>query len=296
MLFRSSLRTVGTMACAVALTLAFSVPTAAQIQKPKNAVKSLKSQSQGLVQDAKKSLVNTKVVLGAQLAGFTKAIANGAAYSPDKIESLFTDIEGVQADISEAVQNAVLDMRAVGSQLLTDINGGLVDPSIGIYPENFYRGDQGHLDAFHFNVREIVRKSLKLTRHRMRRLAKNLRKNTTVQVTSVVGPRLAMPALVIGEGVVSPLEEMLMVDLLMAHSDTNFNDDGFLYASGSANATEGPVTVEIYDITGQVVASQLSQLSPQNRWLVTFENMTEGNYQVLATQGVHRALSEIGVR
>lgn len=299
MSFRLTLRTAGLLTCAVALSLTFPNPASAQIQKPKNATKNLRFQSQQIINEAKGQLVNPKLVLGARLKGFTKAVANGAPYDEKQLEDLFEDIDDVQAEVSHAIQTAVKDMRSTASQLLADISGGTVDPASGIFPENFYRGDQGHLDAFHYNVREISRKSLKLARKRMRKLARSIRRNTTINLTSVVGPRLAMPALVVGAGTVSPIEELLMVDLLMAHSDSNFPDNGFLHASGSANPGLGDVTVEIYDITGELVDTQVSPLSVgtlPNRWLVHFSGLTEGNYQVLATQGVHRSLSEIGVR
>ncbi len=293
---RPLLRTLGRVSLAAGLVVALTVPASAQISKSKNAVKDLKAKSQLTVKETKVKLRNPKIVLGAQLSGFTKAVANGAAYGPDRIRELFEDMEDVQAVVSASVQEAVVSIRDHASMLLADISQGPVDPAKGIYPENFYRGDQGHLDTFHFNVREIVRKSLKLTRHRMRKLAKSLRKNTTIDLTSVVGPRLALPALVVGEGVVDPVEEMLMVDLLMAHSDSNFEGDGFLHASGSANPGEGTVTVELYDITGTLVASENSVLDGNNRWIVHFSELGEGNYQVLAKQGGHLSLSEIGVR
>jgi hypothetical protein len=296
---RLTLRTAGQLTCAVALAIAFSNPAAAQIQKPKNATKNLKFQSQQIINEAKKQLINPKVVLGARLKGFTKAVANGAPYDAQELQELYEDIDEVQAEVSDAIQTAVMDMRDAASLLLADINGASVDPAAGIFPENFYRGDQGHLDLFHYNVREIARKSMKLARKRMRKLAKNIRKNTSINLTSVVGPRLAMPALVIGEGTVDPIEELLMVDLLMAHSDGNFPDDGVIHASGSGNPGEGDVTVEVYDITGALVDTQVSQLSTgtaPNRWIVHFSGLTEGNYQVLAKQGEHRSLSEIGIR
>ena len=87
-----------------------------------------------------------------------------------------------------------------------------------------------------------------------------------------------------------------MVDLLMAHSDSNFEGDGYLHASGSANPGEGSVTVELYDITGALVASDTSRLDEHDRWIVHFSELGEGNYQVLAKQGGHQSLSEIGVR
>jgi len=305
MSFRINLRTAGQLTCAVALAIAFSNAATAQITKPKNAVKNLKYQSKVIIKEAKIKLVAPKNVLGLEINIFTKTVvSNPSATDMEMLTELFLNIDKVQAEVSDAVQTAVRTMRDAASVLLSDISGASVDPAAGIFPENFYRGDQGHLDTFHYNVREISRKSLKLARHRMRRLARNVRKNTAIDLTSVVGPRLAMPALVVGEEEVNPLEELLMVDLLLAHSDSTLSDDGALHASGSANPDLGDVTVEIYDITGKLVASQTSPLSDgtdplfqfENRWVVHFAGLTEGNYQVLAKQGDRRSLSEIGVR
>jgi hypothetical protein len=305
MSFRTPLRTASHLTCVVALALAFSNPATAQITKPKNAVKNLKYQSQQIIREAKKKLVAPKNLLGLEISIFTKTVAsNPSSTDSELLTELFLNIDKVQAEVSDAVQTAVRTMRDNASVLLGDIDAPSVDPALGIFPENFYRGDQGHLDTFHSNVREISRKSLKLARHRMKRLDRNVRKNTTIELTWRVGPDLALPALVASAGSVAPIDNMLMVDLVMAHSDTLLADDGAVHASGSATGGHGDVTVEVYDTDGSLVASEISTLSDgtnplfqfENRWVVHFAGLQEGNYQILAKQGSSQSLTAIGIR
>jgi len=295
MLSRSPLRTAGTLLGALVLSLTMAESAAAQIQKPKNAVKDLKAKSKLALQETKARLVNPKNVLGAQLNGFTKAVANGAPYGDAQLLELFMEMEVVQAEVAVAVQEGTASIRDHASLLLTDLRG-TADPGEGVYPLNFYRGDQGHLDNFHFQMREVIRKSLKLTRNRLRRLTRNMRVNTSIDITAVVGPYLALPSLTAAPGVVSPVNDMLTVDLLMAWSDSFFTGDGAVCAAGSGNAGAGDVTVQVFDAYGVVAATEVSSLDGDDRWQVHFSELQEGNYSVVATQGDSKALNEIGVR
>jgi hypothetical protein len=295
---RSTLRPLATAVAASVCLLALSTPASGQISKTSNAVKNLKTQGQTVVAETRLGLKNAKNVLGLKLKGFKTAVLGGNFANLD-LQQFFEDIEAVQGDAAIALHEGVVEMRQIASQLLFDLAAAKGEGDGFQLPENFFRGDQGHLDVFLFNMREVARKSQRLMRHRLRSLARNLRKNTPVNVTSVVGPGFPLPTLVVGEVPleVTPFEIYLSVDLLMAFSSQDVLEDGTLCASGSADADKGDVNVQVFDVSGALVVEQVSVLNPlKKRWSVCFEDIPEGNYTVNAIQAGFSAHNEIGIR
>ncbi len=303
-----TLRTPRALLGAYALTLALCPLAGAQFSQPDNASRSLKNQSQLEVQETHVNLKNPKNVLGLTLQGFKTNVAKGN-FGPDDEElpeglvDLFADMEAVQADMAFAVQESVRDLRNYGNSLLLDLETA-GQASLGDYPENFYRGVNGTLDVFAYNMGEITRKSQRLMRHRLRALAKNLRKNSDILATSVVGPDVPLPSLVLSSESVQPEEHLLSVDLLMAFSNRDLSNDGVLCVSGTAMQDKGPVTVQVYDPAGALVDENVlpneggptGNVTEQDRWSTTFSELPEGNYTVIVNQDLNKATNEIGIR
>ena len=291
-------RTLGALAGALALSLVVASPAAAQFAKPDNASRDLKNASQLEVKETQMKLKNPKNVLGLTLKGFKAGVAKGN-FAPEDLQELFADMERVQAEMAFLVQDGVRTLRGHANQLLVDLASQNENFGEGQYPENFYRGSNSHLDTFQFNMREITRKSQKLMRQRLRALAKNLRKNTDVNLTSVVGPEVPLPSLAINEGVLVPEEHLLSADLLMAYSREEIADDGELCVSGTAMKERGDIGVQVFDAAGILADSTVvagATITDQDRWTACFNDLPEGNYTVVVSQDGNQATNEIGIR
>lgn len=255
-----------------------------------------------LAASAKTSLKTFKQLMKAReqqleqvLDGIDLEIDNATATLSDAyaLNQALADFQlAVKDDFYDAYDNIATGLH----QAMSLLDGAGVDDAD--YPSGFRYGEPGPLDDFRFGLDQLLTDRYEKLRSRLGKLGKRMGQKAgiglTVRIVPPVAARERSPsAFSMGS---SSVAVDLTIDLLVAFSDLSTDNDGVIFASGSAYAGSN-LTLSRGDATGfnnyfDIIANS------EDRWSYQLTGVNEQNYRFRITPQSNGAYahSAIGVR
>jgi len=232
--------------------------------------------------------------LDANLDNLEAALDESSAVGTVALNAGVSAIEFV-VDMNDAYRDAVLQMAAAESTALVEFADG--EDLHGVYPEAFYTGTGGLMDA---HRKSLLKAATKLRDSANKRLAQFAKKAEDLAGIAVIG-RVELPTAKVASALNQPgyneVGEGLRLDCVLAASALDTAIDGIMVVGGASGDTASDATVTWFREQAETEAALVS-VSDDGRWSALFSALKEGNYVVGAEQGalVATDLTEIGLR
>jgi len=283
-------------AAALAALLFAAPPAAAQISE-KQAVAQAKSALKGQLGVLKGSGKAALATLNATLKLLEQTLSpatDATTFTSQVAVATITCVTGINEAYEQASglfdASTVLALQAVA-------DGGDLE---GLYPLDFYAGAGGLRDTGHAQLLKVV---AGLQAQALKRLAKTIKlaeKESALGLT--VRLRLPVDPAESASNPTGGLSAGLAgrIDLLLAGSSLELQDDGLIVVAGFAGSTFDPV--ECWALGGVSISDSVAADPSTGRFLLVLDNsssgLPEGNYVVVTEQGDSPFISTmaIGVR